>query len=632
MATEGIEPPATVYISDLDASLPDGSLDEVRILDNHSRGIKNVLKLTFPNITGAVTKTQAELNAIMLHVADKSAAVLIAPVAGYHMYIDSADGRGNIWRSVVGASPGTYADDNASFCGTVFIPTGGDGSAAWLRDYKGSVSAVWFGLATGVTNTAIQDAVTAHSDVELPEGIFPITATIAPPIGTRLKGCGENTLIQVNANISAITLDGVDDVVLKEFKIDGLSATYTTDSNNGIYSPANGTGSNDITIEDVIVFNVAGAGIIFLAQTGSHSTNIKIRSNTIINTGTHGIICQDYVDRTDISFNYVRYFGLSTSDRPGITTGRYADNHQVNNNRVIGSGSALGTSVHGISLDNGTNFTCNNNNVKNVIGYGIELGGAQNATCGLNTIADTTRAAIAIAGTTILESTDFSIIGNTIDSSAAQGIYVYNGSGVLTENGTISGNKIKNSGTIGIHLDDACSTITITGNNIKGCAQSGVYCNLSNVITLIGNTIIGNNTSSSGSHSGVRIINTAAETSYLIEPNQVLSNGSSDFAVDNPILNNGLATKPTSTVFTAGDTTPSIAFGDTFKTGGIVSYTFFDGSRGEGDSFKLLALHAATLINGTFLKTSTGINKTLVVNSLYTFTMIGGVWYESATV
>lgn len=51
------------YPSDLNASNPLGT-DFRREGDNHIRGIKNVLKTTFPNITGAVTPTQAELNVL----------------------------------------------------------------------------------------------------------------------------------------------------------------------------------------------------------------------------------------------------------------------------------------------------------------------------------------------------------------------------------------------------------------------------------------------------------------------------------------------------------------------------------------------------------------------------------------
>jgi hypothetical protein len=49
------------YLSDLNVANPPGS-DPVSQADDHIRLMKNVLKATFPNITGAVTATQAQLN------------------------------------------------------------------------------------------------------------------------------------------------------------------------------------------------------------------------------------------------------------------------------------------------------------------------------------------------------------------------------------------------------------------------------------------------------------------------------------------------------------------------------------------------------------------------------------------
>ena len=51
------------YISDLVATNPTGS-DPLAFADDHLRLVKSTLKSTFPNITGAVTKTHAEINAL----------------------------------------------------------------------------------------------------------------------------------------------------------------------------------------------------------------------------------------------------------------------------------------------------------------------------------------------------------------------------------------------------------------------------------------------------------------------------------------------------------------------------------------------------------------------------------------
>lgn len=63
------------------------------------------------------------------------------------------DGGGGTWRHVSGAAPGTYTDNLA----TVLLPAGGDGSAAWHRDFSGPYMANWAGChptASPAANTA----------------------------------------------------------------------------------------------------------------------------------------------------------------------------------------------------------------------------------------------------------------------------------------------------------------------------------------------------------------------------------------------------------------------------------------------------------------------------------------------
>jgi len=63
-------------------------------------------------------------------VANKTAAVLLTPVSGKSLVIESADG--GLFKAVTGAAAGTYSDNGGAYCGSQFIPTGGDGSTAWL--------------------------------------------------------------------------------------------------------------------------------------------------------------------------------------------------------------------------------------------------------------------------------------------------------------------------------------------------------------------------------------------------------------------------------------------------------------------------------------------------------------------
>jgi hypothetical protein len=52
----------TKYINSLNELWPDGAVDTPDAGDDHIRGIKNVLKKSFPNITGAVTLTHTQIN------------------------------------------------------------------------------------------------------------------------------------------------------------------------------------------------------------------------------------------------------------------------------------------------------------------------------------------------------------------------------------------------------------------------------------------------------------------------------------------------------------------------------------------------------------------------------------------
>jgi len=87
-----------------------------------------------------------DANTNTFSAANKSAAVLLTPALGLKIFIESADG--GLFKAIVSAAAATYSDDGGSYCGTVFIPTGGDGSTAWVRVYEETVKSVWYGTTT----------------------------------------------------------------------------------------------------------------------------------------------------------------------------------------------------------------------------------------------------------------------------------------------------------------------------------------------------------------------------------------------------------------------------------------------------------------------------------------------------
>lgn len=57
-------------------------------------------------------------------------------------YYASGDGGAGNFYGVTGAAPGTYVDNG----GTIIVPTGGNGSSAWIRDYSNYIDPRWFGI------------------------------------------------------------------------------------------------------------------------------------------------------------------------------------------------------------------------------------------------------------------------------------------------------------------------------------------------------------------------------------------------------------------------------------------------------------------------------------------------------
>jgi hypothetical protein len=76
----------------------------------------------------------------------------------------SGDGGDGIFKYFSGGSPGTYTDDS----GVTIVPTGGDGSAAWIRQFTGDISPKWYGaVGDGSTDdrTAIVAAINKADDI-----------------------------------------------------------------------------------------------------------------------------------------------------------------------------------------------------------------------------------------------------------------------------------------------------------------------------------------------------------------------------------------------------------------------------------------------------------------------------------
>ena len=344
---------------------------------------------------------------------------------------------------------------------------------------------------------AIQAAVTAASQVFIPPGTYKISSAIVLPANVELYGNGDASVLKLYANtvmLSVLTSS----VTIRDLKIDGNSGAYTNVSNNAVYVNWTGSAQSRVVIKRVTIRNIAGAGVIALGVSGTPSSDIRIEGNDIENTGTHGIIVQDYVSNVFILGNRVKATGLLVADRPGITAARYGSNVTIANNICIGSVSALGSSVHGISSDLTTNSTISGNVISNWVGYGIEVGGSSNCTISANSINTTARAGIAISGnqTDPLLGSNVSIIGNNITSAATSGIYSFISGATGTmfhTNITVSGNVITSTTSdSGISLG-FCNRLSITNNAVYGAFLSGLYTVDCKSVIVSANTLVNNN-------------------------------------------------------------------------------------------------------------------------------------------
>lgn len=90
-------------------------------------------------------------------------------------YTEGDGGGGPIRIGKTGAAPGTYVDNG----GSIIVPTGGDGSAAWVWEWSGTVNAKWFGArGDGVTDDtlAIQAVLNLHATVYFPTGVYAVSS------------------------------------------------------------------------------------------------------------------------------------------------------------------------------------------------------------------------------------------------------------------------------------------------------------------------------------------------------------------------------------------------------------------------------------------------------------------------
>jgi hypothetical protein len=204
--------------------------------------------------------------------------VTSSEVIAVDSYEYSGDGGGGQFYGVTGALVGTYVDNG----GSIIVPTGGDGSSAWLRVNEGYFTVKQFGAkGDGTTDdtTAIQNALTASSGTTLyfPAGtyqVFPLTV----PSNSRIIFSGDATLRAIAGYTTfqrLLTLYRASNIVIEGNGgvIQMLKSEYTSgEFRHGVYIG----GCTNVVINSLVVKDTGGDGFYI----GPGATNLE-NSNLI---------------------------------------------------------------------------------------------------------------------------------------------------------------------------------------------------------------------------------------------------------------------------------------------------------------------------------------------------------------
>lgn len=233
---------------------------------------------------GAATNPTTAINS-PIYVASKAIAVKLTPRAGMTLWVGGTDG--GLFYAVTGAAPGTYADNGGSYCGTVYIPTGGDGSSAWLSHrVTGVIQSRKFGIIGADLQRAIDAAVIDGGGiVQMPIGTIDLSTTsITLYEGVTLIGAGRtfdgnvNTWLTYSGTGNGIVIDGEWSastyrryIGLRDFGIHASAG-----ANAGIYSDF----ATVFNMERLAIYGAATYGIDFINSYNGTMREVRTQGHT----------------------------------------------------------------------------------------------------------------------------------------------------------------------------------------------------------------------------------------------------------------------------------------------------------------------------------------------------------------
>jgi len=198
----------------------------------------------------------------------------------------AGDGGGGHFRAVTGAAPGTYINNN----GTIIVPTGGDGSAAWLREDIGVITPQMFGaVADGMTDdsAALQASFVAANGKAWvwPKATYKANGFVVDGTATvpSVIECNGSTLLATGVNGTTVTVRNPH-TKQQNFTFSNLIIDCNALDNSGLRVD----GCQHSNISNVLVKNSLSTGIDLTASTGFGIYYNTFNHLTAIDCGASG--------------------------------------------------------------------------------------------------------------------------------------------------------------------------------------------------------------------------------------------------------------------------------------------------------------------------------------------------------
>jgi hypothetical protein len=544
-------------------------------------------------------------------------------VLGYYAAGDGGGGPVRHWVSgkAVGyytAVTGVEPDDG----GAIIVPTGGDGSGAWVFSTVAILDPVTFGaIGDGVTDDtlALQETFTAAAGKTIiPTPRTYLTGPLIMSSDTTLSGSGSTLLAKPGLPLGVILSTGASvksGIRIHDLRIDGNRANQTStvtgisfgdssfnsEVSGCVISEMSGSAiqiaGHDIIIEKNII-NYTNRNAINAPSTVSHPVyNILVRGNTILlDAGGNGYAGAIEFDdgAHDVIIDGNICSGPTTIEHLiQLEQGSY--NGRIVNNRTTGG--QHGIYVGDLSTQFDANTVVSNNHTSGALSTGIFIEKANYVT----------------------------VVGNISEGNGDDGIRF-----ALLQYGTVSGNVSVNNGQInsdryGI-LSSGCSYSSFTGNlafDTQGTKTQkyGFYSTGGSNNTFSGNGGTGNITSNF-----IAVDSSSASMGNIGSTKDYMSPGA--YVYSEIKMNNRFHYYSGS--FVDGATSPDVSTANAFVTANTaptVISAFTGGQNGQQITVGFGDTNTTVDFTGTSLRGNGGVDWTPAVGDSMICSRISAIWY-----